>query len=130
MIGVVKLHGTWSEEDVEDTSTECGTVAFRPDGTGWLLWETWSTGFDVHRFTYRFTGVHQVEIRFNRYLYGTWSRENNKTVYTAETDETSEAILTARFKIGEILEFDRRLSPGTIGGRFKRITDGEDPTTS
>ncbi|MFD8499312.1 hypothetical protein [Amycolatopsis sp. NPDC059657] len=126
----MRLHGTWSEQNIHPGAPEFGTVTFSPDGTGWLLWESWSSSFDVQRFTWRVIGPAMLRIHFNRYLFGSWSIDAAKKItYTVETDEPEDRTLIPRFKITDRLEFDRELSPGTVGSLFEREDDAQDPTT-
>ncbi|WP_370946747.1 hypothetical protein AB5J62_03965 [Amycolatopsis sp. cg5] len=125
----MRLHGTWSEREIYPHDPEFSTVTFRPDGTGWLLWESWSSSFDVQRFTWRIIGPALLRIHFVRYLFGTWTIDDaRKVTYTVETDEPEDRVLVTTFKITDELGFERDLSDGTVGSRFKREADAEDPT--
>lgn len=130
MIGVMLLHGTWSDAEIHPDSPEFGTVTFNPDGTGWLLWESWSSSFDLQRFTWLLTGPAEVELRCTRHFSGTWAiGDDDEISHTVETDEPSHEVVTAAFTLTEDLVFDRHLVPGTIGDRFQRVDDAQDPTT-
>lgn len=128
-----ELIGHWSERDLDPHSVELGEVAFRPDGTGWLYWSSWSKSFSLHRFTWRAAGSGRVDVHLLRYFAGIWHPDDTHEV---ESEELAERTLELKYTIkpadgdiGPVLEFDQRLDEWTIGNRFA-LTDSplDDPT--
>jgi hypothetical protein len=126
------LTGHWSERDLYPHEVELGEVAFRPDGTGWLYWSSWSKSFSLHRFTWRIPAPGHVDVHLHRYFSGTWRPDDTHDVQAEELDERTLALAytlkPAEGEVGPVLEFDQRLEEWTIGNCFA-LTDSplDDP---
>lgn len=125
-----RLLGYWSESEVHPGSTEYTELGFRPDGTGWQYWSSWSTTFVVHRFTWEGTAS-RLLVRLDMILDGTWSLAGERTHHRIERREhlDTELTLSCTLASGPRLRLARPLDEMLGGTEFLAVPGGgTDPT--
>ncbi|MEX5637929.1 hypothetical protein [Parafrankia sp. FMc2] len=126
--------GIWAERPLYQSPPEDATLGFSSDGTGWMYWASWSTGFEAQVFTWSARDAGVLVVRVHTELGGTWSMDDRKrSVHDMETVELIDAELTWKYQIvtgvnylGEpavILHLDHPFTEGLTGNTFSRVIE-------
>lgn len=130
-----RLVGLWSDQILHPSRVESVDLAFRDDGSGWLYWSSWSTGFSVTRYTWTTSAAGDLVLRFHRILGGMWSLDDGVTHHYIESDEQEQSVVDVGYDIapGEdpfgnpiiLLTLARPLREHLAGSRFAWVEKPE-----
>ncbi|MDS0135138.1 MULTISPECIES: hypothetical protein [unclassified Amycolatopsis] len=126
------LLGYWSEQEVYPNDPEYSDLGFRPDGSGWMYWASWSTEFLVHRFRWHVPAPGRLTARLHLTVGGEWSVADGHVTHQVEYREEADAVVELGWAIepDSELTLDRPLAD-LCGTRFRPVAaGGTDPTVT
>jgi len=122
-----RLVGYWSDKNLYLGAMEAASVAFRPDGYGWVYWSN-AGGFFIARFSWHVAESHQLTLDMYEELSGTWRYEGHTLRHRVASQDAcdTKTVLTYEIRQGQdvlgrpatLLETGQPISLGTVGSRF------------
>jgi hypothetical protein len=130
-----RLPGYWSDRYLYQGSMEAADLAFGADGTGWQYWSNFGGAFELLLFRWRLGPESVLGLHLFEYAGGDWARDRaqgRRTYQLRERHGGDDRIDVAyEIKAGRdvngrpvtLLEFERDVRSGLMGGRFARQRD-------